>query len=72
MLAAIDVDFRPRHISRLLRAEIVDGLGHFLGLAEAAEGQFGGELLGPRRQDRGFDLPRGDGVDANAIGAEVA
>src|ERR1700749_4465062 len=71
VLAAVDMQLGTGNVARLLRAQIIDRLGDFLGKAEAAERQAFDELVGPRRQDRGVDLAGRDGVDANAERSEV-
>jgi hypothetical protein len=59
VLAAVDVQLGAVDIARLLRAEEIDGLGHFLGLAETAERDLLlHDLVGAGREDRRVDLTR--------------
>ncbi len=72
MLAAVDVQLGAVHVARLVGAQEIDGLGHLLRLAEAAHGDvLFHDLLSARRQDGRVDLARGNGVHADAAGAEV-
>ncbi len=57
MLAAVDMELGAIHIARLLGAKEIDGLGHLLGLAEAAERNLLlDDLLGAGRKDGGIDF----------------
>ncbi len=47
MLPAVDVQFRAIHVAGTVRAQKVNGLGHFLGLAQARWGNIGHQLLVP-------------------------
>src|SRR6185503_1282484 len=67
VLAAVDVQLGAVDVARLVGAQEIDGLGHFLGLAEALQGDLLlHDLLGARREDGGVDLARRDGIDADA------
>src|SRR5262245_9870298 len=57
VLAAVDVQLRTIYITRLFGAQEVDGLGDFLGLAQASQRDLlVHDAFGPRRQDCGVDL----------------
>jgi len=71
MLAAIDVQFGPCHVARLIRAQIIDRLGDFLRQAETAQRNRLHDLVGTGREDRGVDLAGRDRIDAHAERAEV-
>ena len=71
VLAAVDVDLGAVHVGRRLGAQHVDDLGHLVGRAEPLQRNLLDDLLGAGRQDRGVDLARRDGVDADAEPAEV-
>jgi hypothetical protein len=59
VLAAVDVQLGAVDVARLVGAQEIDGLGHFLGLAEALQGDLLlHDLLGARREHGGVDLAR--------------
>ena len=71
MLSAIDVDFGAVHIARLVSAEKIDRFGDFFRRAEAAERDLGDDFVGAGGEDRGVDLAGRNGVDADAVRAEI-
>src|SRR5665648_904516 len=71
MLAAIDMQLRAVDIARLVRAQEIDDLGHFLRLSEPAHGNVGEQRFGAGRENSRVDLAGRDGIDPDAARREV-
>src|SRR6478736_3047474 len=72
VLAAVDGDVRSGHEGRLVRSQVDDQAGDFLGLAEASDRDLRQDLgvedvLGDRRHHLRADIARRDRVDGHAL-----